>query len=147
MNSLARPDRLKPPIRILLVDDHAALRQALAGRLQHERGFEIVGQAGDGSEALERTRELRPDVIIMDLAMPRTHGVAAAKLIRESCPEARVIGFSIFADAEAGASMAEAGAFCFVSKREGPQVLIAAIRAAGLAGSGRSQLRPTEVPM
>ena len=61
---------MKQPIRILLVDDHPALRRALADRLEQERGFKVIGQAADGSEAVQLAQELRPHVIVMDIAMP-----------------------------------------------------------------------------
>jgi DNA-binding NarL/FixJ family response regulator len=122
---------MKPAIRILLVDNHPALRQALANRLNHESGLEVVGLAPDGPTAVKLAIELRPDVVVMDLAMPGMHGADATRLIREQCPQVRVIGFSIYANEEAGTAMAEAGAFCSVSKRDEPQALILAIRAAG----------------
>jgi DNA-binding NarL/FixJ family response regulator len=129
---------MKPPIRILVVDNHAALRQALADLLNREHDMQVVGQAASGTMAVKLSRKLEPDVVVMDLAMPGMHGVAATKLIHQQYPEIQIIGFSIFANEEAESSMAEVGAFRFVSKRDEPHVLISAVRAAGLARNKRS---------
>ena len=78
-------------IRILLVDDHAVVRMGLAALLSAKADLEVVGQARSGEQAVAESRRLRPDVVVMDLMMPKMNGVEATRLVRQSVPETRVL--------------------------------------------------------
>jgi DNA-binding NarL/FixJ family response regulator len=86
------------PIRVLVVDDHAVVRQGLRGLLELQDGIEVAGDAADGDQGVEAATRLRPDVILMDLVMPALDGVAAMRLLRERLPETRVIVLTSFLD-------------------------------------------------
>jgi CheY-like chemotaxis protein len=116
-------------IRILLVDDHATVRAGLARLLAEEADMEVAGQAGDGREAVEQADRLRPDVILMDIRMPNLDGIGATRAIRSAHPEIRVIGLSMYTEAEQAHVMREAGAEALLSKSGEPANLLAAIRA------------------
>lgn len=99
------------PARILLVDDRELFREGLAGLIKAQPDLTIVGQAGDGLEALTMARDLRPDLIIMDINMPICDGLEATRLIREALPEVRVVMLTVhdkdeklFAAIKAGAN-------------------------------------------
>ena len=116
-------------IRVVLADDHVVMRQGLAQLLGHEPDFLIVGEAADGQEAVEQARELCPDVILMDVSMPRLSGVEATRIIHNEYPEIRILGLSMFEDAELAQAMRGAGAAGYVVKSGPSSDLIAAIRA------------------
>src|SRR3712207_8351240 len=82
-------------VRLLITDDHDVVRQGLRFYLRRDPEIEIVGEAADGEEALEMARELAPDVVLMDLLMPRMDGIAATKAIREELPEVEVVALTI----------------------------------------------------
>ena len=84
------------PIRVLIVDDHAVVREGLRAFLELQAGLEVVGEAADGEEAIEAGARLRPDVILMDLVMPQLGGVAAMRKLREQVPGARIIVLTSF---------------------------------------------------
>ena len=115
-------------IRVLLADDHPILRDGLATVLDEEPDIEVVGQAGDGQEAVELARKLHPDVVIMDITMPRLNGIEATQRIVEEFPSIRVIGLSTHKAADVATVMADAGAVGFVAKGEPAEVLLDAIR-------------------
>ena len=121
-------------VRILLVDDHRILRQALARMLDTVEDFEVVGEAADGEEAIALARTRRPDVILMDVSMPRLNGIDATKRIHEETPGVRIIGLSMHDDANVKASMRQAGAFCHIGKGGPLDVLFAAIRGEPVEG-------------
>ncbi len=116
-------------IRILLADDHATVRAGLARLLAQESDIEVVGQAGDGREAVELAERLRPDVILMDIRMPILDGIGATRVIHNAHPESRIIGLSMYDEAEHAHAMREAGAETSLSKSGAPETLLAAIRA------------------
>jgi DNA-binding NarL/FixJ family response regulator len=118
------------PIRILLVDDHAVVREGLRAFLALQDGFEIVGEAADGEEAIERAAELTPDVILMDLVMPKLDGVSAMRELRRRSPHGRVIVLTSFLDDERLLPALEAGAAGYLLKNSQPAELARAIRAA-----------------
>lgn len=130
-------------IRILLVDDRTTVRRVLALGLALEPDFCVVGEAGDGQEAVEQAETLHPDVVLMDVAMPRMDGITATGQIRQRSPATAVIVHSLLDDALTQMSAREAGAAAFVSKLAGAAALLEAIRKAapraGLAQVGDSE--------
>src|SRR3954451_8314308 len=87
-----------PPIRVLLCDDHAVVREGLARLLESTGGIDVVGSAADGEEGVAAAVAHRHDVILMDLAMPNVHGVAATRRITAEAPEAQVVVLTSFSD-------------------------------------------------
>ncbi len=118
----------RPRLRVLLADDHPVVRQGLAALLGTAPDFEVVGEASDGREAVDQTRALLPDVVLMDITMPRLDGIAATRAIKATCPGVCVIGLSVFDRNVQAQPMLEAGAVGYVSKTETAAVLFAVIR-------------------
>ncbi len=116
-------------IRVLLVDDHAILREGVHALLSRESDLTVVGEAGDGQEALELVPRLRPDVVIMDIVMPRMNGLEATKRIRERYPDVRVLILSMYDDHEYVVEIIQAGASGYVLKRVVTEDLVRAIHA------------------
>ncbi|MCX5682782.1 MAG: response regulator, partial [Planctomycetota bacterium] len=116
-------------IRVLLADDHPVMRQGLARLLQEHDDIEVVGEAGNGREAVELAGQLRPDVILMDISMPGLNGIEATRLICGQLPQIRVIGLSMHEEADMAAGMRQAGAAAYLTKGGSTDELIAAIRA------------------
>jgi two-component system, NarL family, response regulator LiaR len=131
------------PIRILLVDDHAVVREGLRAFLGVQDGFEIVGEAADGEEAVERAAELEPDVILMDLVMPKLDGVSAMRELRrrgDRASKAKVIVLTSFLDDDRLLPALEAGAAGYLLKNSQPAELARAVRA---AQAGEAIIDPT----
>lgn len=122
---------LEEPIRVVIVDDHAILRQGLVELLHKEPGFEVVGEAADGIEAIDAARRLRPDVVVMDVGLPRMDGVEATRALTAEMPTIRVIGLSMYEGGTTEAAMLEAQAYAFLPKDGPAENLVAAIRRAG----------------
>jgi signal transduction histidine kinase len=117
-------------IRVVLVDDHAILREGLASLLQRYADIEVVGEAEDGQVAIELARVLRPDVIVMDLSMPRLNGIEATRKIVAELPDVRVVGLSMHEEEYGMTAMRRAGAVECVIKAGPPDDLVTAIRRA-----------------
>lgn len=117
-------------IRIVVVDDHEMVRRGLATFLRTSPDFVLVGEAANGQEAIERCRELLPNVVLMDLMMPEMDGFTAIALLREQLPDVRVIALSSSNDALTVATAARAGAVGYLSKSISNDELATAIRAA-----------------
>jgi DNA-binding NarL/FixJ family response regulator len=115
-------------IGLLLVDDLAAVRSGLRMRLALEDDLIVLGEAEDGTLALELARELRPDIVLMDAEMPRMDGIAATVALRAALPQVIVIILSLNDDAASRDRALAAGATAFVSKRTTDTALIGAIR-------------------
>ena len=115
--------------RILLVDDHSLVRAALARTLELVPEFAVVGQAADGCETMGNVERLLPDVVLMDINMPRINGIEATRLIASASPGVKVIGLSIHDAGVMAQRMLEAGAAAYVPKSAPLEELIAAIRA------------------
>jgi DNA-binding NarL/FixJ family response regulator len=125
-------------LRVLLADDHALFRQGVASLLAAESGFEVVGEAVDGRQALEMARELAPDVILMDVSMPVMDGLEATRRIKEENPDVRIIVLTASDAARSALDAARSGAECCLSKKIEPQALYGTLRgAAGAAIPGR----------
>ncbi len=116
-------------IRVLLADDHVVLREALAHVLQHEPDFAVVGQAGDGRTAVDLARDLAPDVVVLDIAMPDLNGVGATARILARNPGVKVIALSAYSDRHFVTEMFKAGASGYVVKNAAGTELLRAIRA------------------
>jgi NarL family two-component system response regulator LiaR len=121
---------LPEAIRVLVVDDHAVVREGLRAFLDLQDGIDVVGEASDGHEAIAAAEDLRPDVVLMDLVMPRLDGLAAMRALRERVPGARVIVLTSFLDDEKVLPALRAGAAGYLLKNAAPQELARAIRAA-----------------
>jgi DNA-binding NarL/FixJ family response regulator len=118
------------PIRVLLVDDHAVVREGLRAYLELQPSLAVVGEAGDGEGALAEAERLRPDVILMDLVMPRLDGVGAMRELRRRLPAVRVIVLTSFDDDERLLPAIRAGAAGYLFKNVEPAELARAIHAA-----------------
>jgi NarL family two-component system response regulator LiaR len=116
-------------ISILIVDDHPVVRQGLHSFLQLQDDLEIVGEAADGLEAVEKVAELLPDVVLMDLVMPRVDGIAAIRRITALSPSTRVLVLTSFSDDDKVFSAIRAGALGYLMKDSSPADLSESIRA------------------
>ncbi len=117
-------------ISILIVDDHAVVREGLRAFLELQDGMQVVGEAADGEAALAEAERLQPDVILMDLVMPRLDGVEAMRALRSRVPRARVVVLTSFLDDERLLPAIQAGAAGYMLKNAEPAELARAIRAA-----------------
>jgi len=122
-----------PRLRVLVVDDHALVRRGFATLLAGEPDLTVVGEAANGQMAIELTRQLSPDVILMDISMPVLDGIEATRAIHAEFPAVRVIGLSMFEVTEQPEVMRQAGAVGYLSKNDSAEALLAAIRG-GVAG-------------
>jgi len=130
---------LAPPIRVLLCDDHAVVREGLARLLDRTEGIEVVGTAADGAEGIAQAVDLRPDVVLMDLAMPSVDGIAATRRIVAEAPDARVVVLTSFSDNTRIHDALDAGALGYLLKDAEASEVVRAIRA---AARGESPLDP-----
>jgi two-component system response regulator NreC len=135
-------------IKILLVEDHAVMRQGLKALLAEEADIEVVGEASQGREAVRQVSAVRPDLILMDVSMPQLNGIEAARQIRGLQPEVKIVALSMYANEEYVFQMLQAGASGYVLKQADSAEVLAAIRAA-MAGdsflsSGISRARIDE---
>jgi DNA-binding NarL/FixJ family response regulator len=128
------------PLRVLVADDDDLMRAGLRAVLSSDDSIEVIGEAADGREAIDRTRRLKPDVVLMDIRMPRLDGIAATREIAEAVPQARILILTTFEDDDYVFGALHAGASGFLLKRTRPEQLIAAIHT--VAG-GESLLSPS----
>jgi DNA-binding NarL/FixJ family response regulator len=136
----AMPVQAPEEIRVLLVDDHALFRRGLIATLELEPGITVVGECGDGGQALDRSTETLPDVILMDVKMPGHGGIAACSAIREAVPSAKIIMLTM-SDEEADLYEAiKAGASGYLLKDLPTEELASSIRA---VHAGQSLVSPT----
>lgn len=117
-----------PTIRLLLVDDHEIVRSGLKMLFQAEPDMEILGEAGSGQEALRLVRELQPDVVLMDVAMPGMTGIEATRQLKEAHPGVAVLALTMYEDEQYFFEMIQAGASGYIPKRAAPDDLVSAIR-------------------
>lgn len=118
----------QPPIRILIVDDHGIVRKGTRALLERIPDFAVVGEAGNGKEAVAQAKELQPDVILMDLMMPEMDGIKAIGLITASQPNSRILALTSFAADDKVFPAIKAGALGYMLKDADPEDLIQAIR-------------------
>ncbi len=121
-------------IRVLIADDHAIVRHGLCALLGTERGIEVVGEAKDGNEAVARTKQLAPDVVIMDIVMPRKDGVEATAEIRAAVPSAKIVVLTSFGTSDKISRAIEAGATGALMKTAEDRELLSAIRTVASGG-------------
>jgi len=122
-------------IRVLLVDDHAVFRQGICALLARRKGIEVVGEAENGKQAIEQVSALRPDVVLMDIAMPEMNGLEATQEIHKSFPETRVLVLTQYESKEYVFSLLRAGAAGYVPKLTRIEELVDAIRAVYTKGA------------
>jgi DNA-binding NarL/FixJ family response regulator len=127
-------------IRVLLVDDDALMRAGLASILSSDAAVDVVGEAADGRDAVERVDALRPDVVLMDVRMPEVDGITATRDVVAASPDTRVVILTTFEDDEYIFGALTAGASGFLLKRTTPESLIEAIKA---VAAGDSLLSPS----
>ena len=126
-------------IRILLADDHAVVRRGFQMILAEQADMEIVGEAGNGREALEQAAKLKPDVVVMDVAMPELNGIEATRRMAENAPHARVLALSMHKDSVYVREILRAGARGYLLKDSVAADLVSAVRA---VASGEGYLSP-----
>lgn len=114
-------------IRILLVDDHAVVREGYRRLLERRADLRIEAEAGSAEEALQRLREITPDLIILDLSLPNMGGIELTRRILQRHPEARILAFSMHRDPLFASQAIRAGALGYVTKSSSPEVLIQAV--------------------
>jgi two-component system, NarL family, response regulator LiaR len=119
---------MSSPIHVLIVDDHEIVRKGIRALLATKRDIQVVGEASDGAEAVTQALTLRPDIILMDLMMPKMNGIQATREITAGQPEARVLVLTSFAADEQVFPAIKAGALGYLLKDSGPQELVQAIR-------------------
>lgn len=127
------------PIKVLVVDDHWVVRQGLRMFLDQESGLTVVGEASDGNEAIELTRRLRPDVVLMDILMPHVNGIEATTRIKAEMPSVEVIALTSVLQDRSVSDAIQAGAIGYLIKDTRGDELVRAIRD---AAEGRVHLSP-----
>jgi len=117
----------KEKIKVLVVDDHPVVRKGLQSCLARQDRLKIVGEASDGDEALGKTRELGPDIVLMDIDLPRMNGLAVTELLRKEQPRVKVLVLSVHTNKEFIFRIIQAGAHGYISKGAPPDELVRAI--------------------
>ena len=130
---------MQETIRVLIAEDHAVVRAGLKALIATEPGLEVVGDVGDGLEAVIRAQALQPDVILMDLSMPRLDGINAIQQIKQENPQARILVLTSFIEDDKVFAAIKAGALGYLLKESSPDDLLRGIRA---VHRGESWLHP-----
>lgn len=126
-------------IRVMLADDHAAVREALAVLVNSQPDMQVIAQAGDGDEAIERAREVRPDIAVLDVSMPAMSGLEVTTVLRDALPSTRILMLTRHGEYHHVQELLRAGANGYVLKQSSSEELLQAIR---MVASGRSYLDP-----
>jgi NarL family two-component system response regulator LiaR len=122
-------------IRVLVVDDHKLVRQGLRFLLEQEPDFQVVGECSDGAQVAESVRRLRPDVVLLDLIMPRVDGISALRQLKQSRPSTRVVILTSHRGDDRVLDAVAAGADCYLLKTAGVEEVISTLRAAAAGQS------------
>lgn len=115
-------------LRVILVDDHAVIREGLVSLIDAQSDMQVIAQAGDGREGVEQARLLRPDVVVMDVSMPEMNGIEATRVIKRELAETRILALTAYDNPVYMRQLADAGATGYVLKRSAAQEVIGAIR-------------------
>ncbi|AAW40271.1 MAG: response regulator transcription factor [Dehalococcoides mccartyi] len=115
--------------KVLIADDHAVLREGMSRLLSQEKDIEVVGEAGDGQEAVDMVGQFKPDVVLMDIVMPRLTGVEATKLIKKNNPSTCILILTAYSDIRYILGLLEAGASGYLLKSAKSDEIVGAIRA------------------
>ena len=126
-------------IKVLLAEDHVVVREGTRELLARERDIQVIGEAGDGEEAVSLAVKLRPDVVVMDIAMPKVNGIEATKLIKAQCPTIAVLILTAYSNDQYIFALLDAGAAGYLLKNVHGRELIGAVRA---VHAGESVLDP-----
>jgi two-component system, NarL family, response regulator DegU len=122
------------PLRILLVDDHTMLRAGIKAILEHDLEFTVVGEAGNGAEAIEACQHNPPDIIVMDIGLPDMNGIEATQVILRHVPDMKVVVLSIYDDEQTVVNAIRTGAQAFVLKNASGTDLLEALRTVAKGG-------------
>lgn len=122
-------------VRIVIADDHALLREGLRRVLELEPGFTVVGEAGDGNTALERVRETRPDIVVLDISMPGLTGIEVTRRVKAECPRTKVLALTIHDDRAYVLEVIKAGGQGYLLKDSEPAKIVEAIKLVHEGGS------------
>jgi DNA-binding NarL/FixJ family response regulator len=133
-------------VRVLIADDHAMVRDGLHWALEHA-GYDVVGEAADGEEAVEMAEQLRPDLVLMDLSLPVLSGVAATKRIRSLVPTTKVVALSMLSDETAVSSALAAGAVGYLVKDSTTAEIVSALGQVMVAAPGKLVVSPSAAPV
>jgi two-component system, NarL family, response regulator NreC len=131
---------MQQQIRIVLVDDHDIVRTGLKSFLETQEGFQIVGEAGSGSQAIQVSQSICPDVVVMDITMPGMDGLEATRQLKVLCPQVQILALTVHEDKGYFFEMLAAGATGYVTKQAAADELVAAIHA---VAQGNVYLQPT----
>ncbi len=127
--SIPRDDNFMKKIRIILADDHTILREGIRSLLENEIDMEIIGEAEDGHQAVKMAGQLKPDVVLMDIAMPRLNGLEATSQLKKLVPDAKILILTMHENEEYIRKVLAAGAMGYILKDAAARELLGAIRA------------------
>jgi DNA-binding NarL/FixJ family response regulator len=119
---------LEEPIRVLLADDHPVVRSGIRNLLEKASGIQVVGEASDGEEALNLVRKVQPDILLLDMEMPKIRGVEVAKQLRARGSQVRILVLSAYDDKQYILELLSNGASGYLTKEEAPEVIVEAVR-------------------